>query len=72
MLVLTRYAKESVVLMVDERIPETMTVRQFFNGQPVIVTVLATGESFARLGFSAPAGLRILREELMPPEEPEE
>lgn len=64
MLILTRRIGETLYIEPSPDLDPDMTVRELFASGPLVVAVLGTKGNQARVGIGAPAGLRVLREEL--------
>lgn len=66
MLILTRKEGESLHLFLHPDTPHDLTAHELFAAGPIVVTLAELRDSGgARLGIEAPAGVVVLREELM-------
>ncbi|GAB4186006.1 MAG: hypothetical protein Tsb002_10110 [Wenzhouxiangellaceae bacterium] len=68
MLVISLRADQSVDLEIDPDLPAELRVSDLLDQQPIRVTVVASGISFARIGIDLPREFRIRRHEALPPD----
>ncbi|MCG8465228.1 MAG: carbon storage regulator [Xanthomonadales bacterium] len=64
MLVLSRKIRQSLVIDINDPDIANKTVAEVFGSDPIVIALLSSGHSFARVGIKAPNGVRILRAEL--------
>lgn len=69
MLILTRRPGQVITLGLQDWVSPNLTVQELFTDGDIQIAVRRILRNEVRLGIEAPAGVRVLREELLPREE---